>query len=52
MVPPQDLTGPAGPVDSVAFSPDKRIMATSGADGKVRLWDVTDPASPRPLGSP
>ena len=42
----------AGFVYSVAFSPDGRMMASGNADGTIRLWNVTDPAHPRPLGQP
>ncbi len=48
----QLLTGHAGEVRSVAFSPDKRTLASGAADGTVRLWDVTDPIRPRRLGPP
>jgi WD40 repeat protein len=35
----------------VAFSADGHTLA-SNADGTIQLWDVTDPAHPRPLGRP
>ncbi|MFE5295364.1 hypothetical protein [Streptomyces sp. NPDC056632] len=35
-----------------AFSPDRRILATSSRDGRMRLWDFADPARPRALGQP
>ena len=48
------LTGTGiGAVNSVAFSPDGHTLASGGnADGTVALWDVGDPADPRPLGLP
>jgi WD40 repeat protein len=44
------ITG-TGTAESVAFSPDGRLLATGADDGTVRLFDVTDPAHPRQLTS-
>ena len=46
------LTGAAGYVQAVAFSPGGTILAAGSADNTVRLWDIADPASPKPLGGP
>ncbi|MER7735510.1 hypothetical protein ABTX80_31930 [Streptomyces erythrochromogenes] len=39
------LPGHTAAVTSVAFSPDRHTMATTG-DTTTRLWDVDDPANP------
>ena len=44
------LTGHTDSVRGVAFSPDGHILATGSADRTVRLWNVTDPTHPTPLG--
>ena len=46
------LTGPAGYVQSVAFSPDGAVLAAGSADDTVRLWNVAHPAKPVSLGRP
>jgi WD40 repeat protein len=47
------LRGFATAAQSVAFSPDKRLLAAGSLDHTVRLWDTSDPRrSPVPAGPP
>src|SRR5260370_37387209 len=43
------LLGHIGPVNSVAFSPDGKTLASGSADDAVRLWDV---ATHHKIGDP
>jgi WD40 repeat protein/transcriptional regulator with XRE-family HTH domain len=46
------LAAGAGSVNSVAFSPGGHTLASGSANGMIRMWNVTDPGHPRPLGQP
>ena len=46
------LLDSAGVVQSVSLSPDRRRPAAAAADGTLRLWDVTSPGHPVPVGAP
>ena len=37
----QSLTGRAGAVLNVAYSPDGKTLASGGPDDTIKLWDVT-----------
>jgi WD40 repeat protein len=40
----------AGPVQAVALAPGHRVLAVTAKDGTVRLWSLTRPGHPVPLG--
>ncbi len=42
----------AGAVQSVSFSPDRRLLAVAASDGTLRLWQVSDPGHASPIGAP
>ncbi|MBV9011062.1 MAG: PD40 domain-containing protein [Pseudonocardiales bacterium] len=46
------LTDPTGAISHVAFSLDGRTLATASTNQTVRLWGVTIPSHPTPLGPP
>lgn len=43
-------TNPDDAIGSLAFSPDGTVLAGTGFNGKLWLWDVTEPREPRALG--
>lgn len=47
----EPLTGPAN-VHTVSFAPDGHMLAAGAADGKVWLWDTSDPQHAHLLGKP
>jgi WD40 repeat protein len=46
------LRGHTSALLSAAFSPDGKTLASGSYDNTIILWDVSDPAAPRPLGQP
>jgi WD40 repeat protein len=46
------LTGHRGEVTRVTFSPDGQLLASASWDQTIRLWNTSDPNSPRPIGQP
>ena len=44
------LADSADVVEAVSLSPDHHVLAVAAADGTLRLWDVTRPGHPVPLG--
>ena len=44
------LTGHGDDVVHVAFRADSKLLASCSFDKTARLWDLTDPAGPQPLG--
>jgi WD40 repeat protein len=45
------LTGAAGPLVSLAFTPGGHILAAGGEDEKVHLWNITQPSRPLALST-
>ncbi|MCM3926073.1 WD40 repeat domain-containing protein, partial [Frankia sp. AiPs1] len=46
------LPGHTGAVFAVAFAPDGNTLAAGDSDGRIMLWDTSEPGSPRRLGVP
>ncbi len=46
------VSGHAGYITALAFTPDRRTLISASFDRTIRLWDVADPDHPRPLAGP
>ena len=46
------LAAETGVVMTVAVSRDGGLLASGGTGGAIRLWNVENPANPRPIGQP
>lgn len=46
------LTDSAGIVEATALSPGGHLLAVAAADGSLRLWNVSRPGEPVPVGRP
>lgn len=48
----EPFSGHTNDVQSVAFSPDGKVLATASWDHTIILWDVSNPAKPHQLSDP
>ena len=46
------LSGHKDTVATMTYIPDRKILASGAHDGKIILWDMSDPRSAKPLGEP
>ncbi|MFF5181823.1 helix-turn-helix domain-containing protein [Micromonospora sp. NPDC000316] len=40
------MLGAGGPLQAIAVAPDRGLLAGGGTDGRLRLWNLTDPNHP------
>lgn len=46
------ISGHTGDISSLAFSPNRKILASGSNDATIRVWDVSDPRHPIPASQP